>query len=254
MNLSQCDFSTELTFSQGTVFVGDPSKTNDNTYMTWDPDAYGTKGPLKIAFQGRVVASNPSFMNATSAIGIQPTHEQNGGNPLGVKQGTMTMDDNFHRSSSFDSYYMQARGRPNLNVLQRAIVSRIIFDEDTYGTDEVEAVGVTFLDDLSGVFHNISCKHEVIMAAGAFHSPFILKQSGIGPQDELEEYGIEPLVVNENVGHHMQDHTAFSVVHAVKPEFADIASTTDMVNDLTILNNEQRNFYKGGEAQWKSKW
>lgn len=212
------------------------------------------KAPFKIGFQGRVVASNPSFMNATSAIGIRPTREQNGGNPLGVKQGTMTLDANFRRSSSFDSYYMAARGRKNLNVLQRAIVSRIIFDEDTYGTSEIHAVGVTFLDDLSGVFHNISCTREVILAAGAFHSPFILKQSGVVPRAELEEFGIDVLVDNENVGYHMQDHTAFSVVHAVKPEFADIASTTDMVNDLTILNQEQRNFFEGGSAQWNSKW
>ncbi|KAF2166047.1 GMC oxidoreductase [Zasmidium cellare ATCC 36951] len=239
---------------KGTVFVGNPEHTNDNTYMTWDPDAYGTEGPLQIGFQGHVVASNPSFMNATSAIGIQPTQEQNNGNPLGVKQGTMTLDANFMRSSSFDAYYMASRGRKNLNVLQRAIVTRIIFDEDSYDTPEVEAVGVTFLDDLSGVFHNISCKNEVILAAGAFHSPFILKQSGIGPRAELEEYNIEVLVDNENVGHNMQDHTAFSVIHAVKPEFADVASTTDMVNDLNILNEEQRAFFQGGPAQWNSKW
>ncbi|KAK4626324.1 GMC oxidoreductase family protein Mala s [Fulvia fulva] len=238
---------------KATTFVGNPNHTNDNTFMTHDPSAYGN-GPLKIGFQGRVVPSGPSFMRALEALDIHPVRDQNSGSPIGIKQGTMTLDENFMRSSSYDSYYMQARNRSNLNVLDRAIVARIIFDEDTLGTDQVQAVGVTFVDSTSGTFHNVSCSKEVVLAAGAFHSPFILKQSGIGPAEELQEFGIEPVVVNENVGEHMQDHTAFSVIHAVKPEFAREASTTDMENDLNVLNNEQRDFYKGGESRWNSKW
>lgn len=222
--------------------------------MTWNPSNYGTEGPLKIGFQGRVVASGPSFMNATSAIGLQPIQDQNGGNPIGIKQGTMTIDENFMRSSSFDAYYQDAKGRPNLNVLERAIVIRLIYDEDTIGSDNVHVVGVTFVDDTSGVFHNVSCTNEVILSAGAFHSPFILKQNGIGPTEELQKYGIEPIVVNDNVGHHMQDHTAFSVIHAVKSGFASIASTSDMANNLNLLSSEQRAFYAGGKSRWNSKW
>ncbi|SMQ53215.1 unnamed protein product [Zymoseptoria tritici ST99CH_3D7] len=188
---------------KGTKFVGNPKNSNDPTYMTWNPDNYGTEGPLKIGFQGYVPASNPGFMNATAAIGIPVVQDQNGGSPIGVKQGTMTLDENFER-----------------------------------------------------IFHNISCSNEVIVSAGAFHSPFLLKQSGIGPQDELDKYGIPVVVANENVGHHMQDHTSFSVIYSVKPEFADIASTTDMVNDLTVLNEEQRKFYSTADPfeKAKSKW
>jgi choline dehydrogenase-like flavoprotein len=226
-------YTVSAAAKQGTVFVGNPDNTNDNTYMTWDPKNYGTEGPLKIGFQGYVVTSNPSFMNATSAIGIDVVHDQNGGSPVGVKQGTMTLDENFKRSSSYTSYYEAAKGRPNLNVRDRAIVARIIFDEETIGTDEVHVVGLTFVD--SGIFHNISCSNEVIIAGGAFHSPFILKQSGIGPQDELEKYGIPVVVANENVGQHMQDHTSFSVIYSVKPEYADVASTTDMVRFVRVL-------------------
>lgn len=150
-------------------------------------------------------------MNATSAIGIHPTFEQNNGNTLGVKQGTMTLDENFLRSTSFDSYYMQALGRPNFQVLDRAVVSTIIFDEESCKNGSTsQAVGVTFLDQPSGIIHNVSCKNEVILSGGAFYSPFILKQSGIGPKEELEEYGITPIVVNENVGSYNE---AFKGVH-----------------------------------------
>ncbi|KAH9833957.1 Dehydrogenase patE [Teratosphaeria destructans] len=238
---------------KGTTFVGNPGHTNDPTFMTWDPSVYG-HGPLKIGFQGRVVSSNPSFMKALEAIDVHPVLEQNAGNPVGIKQGTMTLDENYQRSSSFDSYLAQAKDRENLDVLDRAIVARILFDRSSDGDAssvnassgaEPRAVGVTFVDSTSGVFQNISCTKEVILSAGAFHSPFILKQSGIGPEDELKEFGIEPIVINENVGQHMQDHTAFSVVHAVKPEYATEASTTDMENDVHVLNTEQRNFFLG---------
>lgn len=211
----------------GTVFVGNPDNTNDRTGMTWDSENYGTEGPLKIGFQGYVSASVASFMNATSAVGLSIVHDQNGGSPVGVKQGTMTIDENFERSSSYDSYCQAAKHRTNLNVRDRAVVTQVIFDEETLGSDEVHAIGVSFMD--SGIFHNISCSKEVIISGGAFHSPYILKQSGIGPQEELEEYGVTVVVANENVGHHMQDHTSFSVIFAVKPEFADIAGNTDMV-------------------------
>ncbi|KAF2213023.1 hypothetical protein CERZMDRAFT_67259 [Cercospora zeae-maydis SCOH1-5] len=191
---------------RGTMFVGNPENTNDNTYMTWDPNNYGTKGPLKVGFQGYVPASNPSFMNATAAIGLQVVHDQNGGSPIGIKQGT--------------------------------------------------AIGVNFIDDTSGIFHNVSCSKEVIISAGAFHSPFILKQSGIGPADELNKFGIPVVVANDNVGENMHDHTSFSVVHAVKPEFADVASTTDLVNDIYLLNEEQRKFYSAStlKERAQSKW
>jgi choline dehydrogenase len=32
---------------------------------------------------------------------------------------------------------------------------------------------------------------EVVLAAGAVHSPQLLKLSGIGPREELEEHGID---------------------------------------------------------------
>ncbi|GIZ37153.1 hypothetical protein CKM354_000061100 [Cercospora kikuchii] len=245
---------------RGTVFVGNPENTNDNTYMTWDPNNYGTKGPLKIGFQGYVPESNPSFMNATEAIGLQVVEDQNGGNPIGIKQGTIHADEKFERSSSYDSYYQAAKDRPNLDVLERAIVSRIIFapnDNSSYSDfSEPEAIGVTFIDGTSGIFHNVSCNNEVIVSAGAFHSPFILKHSGIGPADELTEFGIPVVVGNENVGENMHDHTSFSVIHAVKPEFADVASTTDLVNDIRILNEEQRKFYTAStlKERAQSKW
>lgn len=51
----------------------------------------------------------------------------------------------------------------------------------------------------------------------------------------------------------MQDHTAVSIVHEIKPEFAHIASTNDMTYDFNIINKEQRDFWAGGSKRWNSK-
>lgn len=52
----------------------------------------------------------------------------------------------------------------------------------------------------------------------------------------------------------MHDHTAFGVVQEVKPEFAAIASISDMSYDTNVLNQAQRDFYAGGAARWNSKY
>lgn len=77
---------------------------------------------------------------AATCAHIPVVQDQNGGDPSGVKQGTMIVDGSFERSSSYDSYYQAAQHRPNLNVRDRAIVVIVIFDGDTLDTDEVRAV------------------------------------------------------------------------------------------------------------------
>ena len=52
----------------------------------------------------------------------------------------------------------------------------------------------------------------MILAAGAFNSPQILKLSGIGPADELERHGIAPLINLPGVGQNLQDRYEVGIV------------------------------------------
>ena len=47
---------------------------------------------------------------------------------------------------------------------------------------------------------------EVVLTAGAFHSPHIMMLSGIGPAAELRKHGIEVLHDRPGVGENYQDH------------------------------------------------
>jgi choline dehydrogenase-like flavoprotein len=47
---------------------------------------------------------------------------------------------------------------------------------------------------------------EVILCAGAIHSPALLLRAGIGPAEELKRIGIAPLVDRRGVGRNLQNH------------------------------------------------
>ena len=59
--------------------------------------------------------------------------------------------------------------------------------------------------------------NEVILAAGAIHSPAILLRAGIGPSDELQGLGISILAASPRVGKGLMDHPALSISAYVKP-------------------------------------
>jgi choline dehydrogenase-like flavoprotein len=122
----------------------------------------------------------------------------------------------------------EVRKRENLKVVTEALVQRIILEKNG---DNVIASGVQFSLP-SGEEMTIKAKKEVILCAGAFHSPAILELSGIGNHEILEKYGIEVITDNPNVGENLQDHA----MCAVSFEAADGVKTADgMFRDPSIF-------------------
>ena len=61
-------------------------------------------------------------------------------------------------------------------------------------------------------------RREVILSAGAFNTPQILQQSGVGPRSVLEAAGISVRVAAEGVGRNLQDRYEVSVVNQLADE------------------------------------
>ena len=61
--------------------------------------------------------------------------------------------------------------------------------------------------------HKVSCSREVILAAGAVHSPQILELSGIGDPNILNEVSIPVKVNLPGVGANFQDHPLVGVFY-----------------------------------------
>jgi len=66
------------------------------------------------------------------------------------------------------------------------------------------------------VVTNVKARREIILAAGALHSPQILQLSGIGPKQLLSSLGIETVVDLPGVGRNFQDQPTLYMQYICK--------------------------------------
>ena len=90
----------------------------------------------------------------------------------------------------------QARARGNLEIMTSTRVLRITFD----GTRVTGVVA-----ERGGEAITIAAR-EVVVSAGAVHSPALLLRSGVGPAAELRELGIAITADRQGVGRNYQNH------------------------------------------------
>src|SRR4051794_2659134 len=102
------------------------------------------------------------------------------------------------RVSTNDGYLEPARGRDNLQIVGHALVDGIEFEGNRL---HARAVRVS----IDGKTLALAARREVILCAGAIHSPAILQRSGIGPAALLEKLGI-PIQADLPVGETLLDH------------------------------------------------
>lgn len=67
------------------------------------------------------------------------------------------------------------------------------------------AIGVEFAPDSQSVRQNVAASREVIVAAGALHSPQILMLSGIGPTADLQALDTSVNIDLPGVGSNLQE-------------------------------------------------
>jgi len=92
---------------------------------------------------------------------------------------------------------------------------------------KVVAEGVRYVVGNGTEYVEVTAKKEVILSAGSIGSPHILELSGIGNTDILEQYGIEAVVANENVGENLQDHVYLPIGFEVIPGIPTLDNFTD---------------------------
>ncbi len=88
------------------------------------------------------------------------------------------------------------RRRSNLAILPESTVTKIDFDG-------LRVCGATIRR--SNATLQVSAR-EVILCAGAIHSPALLLRAGIGPADDLKAIGIAPRLDRAGVGRNLQNH------------------------------------------------
>jgi choline dehydrogenase len=104
---------------------------------------------------------------------------------------------NGRRCSTAVGYLHPARSRPNLRVVTGALAEKVLFEGK-------RAVGVAFREH--GQPRTVRARREVILSGGAVNSPQLLLLSGIGPQEQLAQFGIPVVHHLPGVGQSLQDH------------------------------------------------
>ncbi|KAI1268108.1 alcohol oxidase [Xylariaceae sp. FL1019] len=141
----------------------------------------------------------------------------------GVYQVPLHVDENRRRTSPHD--YIQSTlaakaedgsARYPLTLSTRSLARKVLF-EKTHG--KPKAVGVEYEvgtalyegdrrydPSVHGIKKTARATREVIVAGGAFNTPQILKLSGVGPREELEQHGIPVVADLPAVGNYLRDN------------------------------------------------
>ena len=184
--------SAKERYKRITDYYADPNDIPSEwtSYVSPKQGDHGHEGPIKVGFPTVWEKSLKTAMDTWIETGIPRNPDPNSGNPLGlavcVNSARMGL-----RSTAADAL---VDAPPNLSIALESEIAKVIFDSN-------KAVGVETLD----------CKRffvtkEVIICSGSLDTPRILMHSGIGPRDQLENFGIPILHANKHVGQHMMDH------------------------------------------------
>jgi len=190
-------------------------KKMENCLAASADDPYrGHGGPLVLE---RGPASSPlflAFFEAVRQAGYPLTTDVNGYQ----QEGFNAFDRNISRGrrlSAARAYLYPVLKRPNLTVVTRAMVHRVLFD----GT---RATGVRYgrLGAVSGAARDSGVTEvsagEVVLCGGAINSPQLLQLSGVGPASLLGPIGIDVVADLPGVGANLQDHLEVYVQYGCK--------------------------------------
>lgn len=177
-------------------------------YPHVDVSLRGSAGPVQVGYFGNTSPLTRKFLDACDNAGVTRNPDFN--TPKGTlgSSKAMTFIDSRGRRVTTESSYLtpEVLARANLTVATRATVTRILFEYVQKGEEKLpKAVGVRYMN-LQGEVFEVAARKEVIVSAGAIHTPQILMLSGVGPVEHLAEHNIPVVADLPGVGSHLMDH------------------------------------------------
>ena len=177
----------------------------------FDGPLHGKSGPQGIShiFPDRWAGYSRAVGSALEAAGIPYQDDQNGEFVECHFPIAMTNVGDRRMSAAMAYLTTEVRGRPNLTIRSETRVQELIMEGR-------HCTGVSIVPP-SGVVEEIPAG-EVVVSAGALHSPALLMRAGIGPADHLKGLGIEVALNLPGVGQNLQDHAMVSVASYISSE------------------------------------
>jgi choline dehydrogenase len=166
-------------------------------YVGGEDEYRGANGPQRIDVSRVSHPLNDAFIMAATQVGARFNEDYNGRAQLGAGRVQVSQRRGL-RWSTARGYLAQARRRPNLTVLTKTVVQRVVVEDG-------RAVGVE-IETASGAVEVLRAREEVVLSAGAIGSPKLLMISGIGPAEHLREVGVDLVTDSPEVGANLQEH------------------------------------------------
>ena len=176
----------------------------------FDGPLHGQDGPIPVQriFQENWPKFGRQVAKAYEELGFKNIQDQNG-----------VFDDGYFPTAASNLYdrrfsvamtYLTGvvRRRPNLQILTGTPVQKITFEGRRATGVSIASAGGASITLQAG---------EVILSAGALHSPSFLLRAGIGPASELSAMGIPVLLDKPGVGRNLHEHPGLPFCAYVAP-------------------------------------
>ncbi|KUJ10524.1 alcohol oxidase [Mollisia scopiformis] len=182
--------------------------------------------------------------------------------PLAVSDGKRSSPRDFVLSTA-NAVNADGSRKYHLDVRLNTFVTKINFDQ---GISPPRATGVEYLDgvglysttpkSVAGTSTGSGCfeaSREVIISAGSFNTPQLLKLSGVGSRAELESFGIPVVADLPGVGSNLQDRYETTVVTKTDSTFEILDGCSLLTEDPDLCLEKwengttpaQKGFYAG---------
>jgi choline dehydrogenase len=189
----------------------------------------GSGGPIHIRRPKNPHPTAPAFIEAAREMGMPILADVNGPMRPGAGYINMNIAADGTRVSAVRAFLRPALSRPNLTLQLNTNVLKLNFR----GT---RCVGVKVMTH--GPVKDIAADKEVVLAAGAIHSPKLLMLSGVGEETPLRSLGIDVVENLPGVGENLQDHVLLSgVVFKYKGKMPDRPADSNAVEAEAYLSS-----------------
>ncbi|KAL9562449.1 hypothetical protein ACKAV7_013532 [Fusarium commune] len=207
------DWNTLLPyFKKNEKFTGPTADIKKEYGITTDPSAHGSSGFIHSSYSPFFWPTTKNLVKATGELDINIAFDQANGGAIGGYFCPHNLNPKTLVRSSAQDYYSAVSQRKNLQLLPGNQVTRILTSKNG---SSVRATGVEFAKNKDSAKKTAKAKKEVILAAGAIHTPQILQVSGIGDSALLSSIDVPVVVDLPAVGQNFHDHVLLAVVGTI---------------------------------------
>ena len=172
-----------------------------------DNYCHGADGPMPVRRRqtGPWPAIQQAFQAACLEAGFGTTNDKNGLHPAGLGVSPSNNIDGVRMSTAM-THLGAVRHYLNLTVRGGVFVRKVVIKDGRAVGVEAESGGKVFVVEAD----------RVVLSAGAIKSPQLLMLSGIGPEDQLRQFGIPVVCHLPGVGQNLRNHLSAQATFKVK--------------------------------------